>query len=295
MTRMAHRLIGLTAQTMIHAGSGSADDVLDLPIQREAHNDWPCIYGSSMKGALRANAEAQGLDQALVRAVFGPDTANASTHAGSLLVSDARLLLLPVRSLTGHFRRVTCPAALKRLCRDLERLGLLATLPVAPEPAPGEALVAETSGGASDLYLEEFRFDETQYALDAWVSLLSQLCGEDYRAEIARQLTVVDDDSFRHLCRSAMPVLPHVRLDNESKTVVDGALWYEECLAPETVLYVCLATQPSRYEDLPLSADGLLEELVEAMFLRNAWLQVGGNETVGMGWFRVRLVDGSDA
>jgi CRISPR-associated protein Cmr4 len=93
-------LLGLWAETSIHAGAGSSVESIDLPIQREAHSGWPCVYGSAVKGALRARAEDKfGKNNDSVRYVFGPDTDNASEHAGALLVGDARLLLLPVRSL----------------------------------------------------------------------------------------------------------------------------------------------------------------------------------------------------
>jgi len=105
-------IIGLWAETSLHAGAGGSVEGIDLPIQREAHSDWPCVFGTSVKGALRAKAEDKlGKDNASIRYVFGPDSGeNASEHAGALLVSDARLLLLPVRSLTSHFKWVTCPA-----------------------------------------------------------------------------------------------------------------------------------------------------------------------------------------
>lgn len=290
MSQLSHRLLGLTAQTPLHAGSGSADDVIDLPIQREAHSDWPCVFGSSVKGALRAHAEGNGLDAKLAQAVFGPDTANASVHAGSLLVSDARLALLPVRSLTSHFRWVTCPSLLRRLGRDLQRLGLVEVLPAVPEVESEQALVAKSQSGGDELYLEEFRFSQALGELDGWVSVLEQLCGQDYRPELKQQLTLIDDDSFRHLCRSALPMQPHIRLDSETKTVAAGALWYEENLSPETVLYVCLSAQPSRYEAIDKSADALMSELLDGLFIERPWLQVGGNETVGMGWCRVEVV-----
>ena len=124
MTAIAHQIVGLTCETPMHAGGGSKEEVIDLPIQKEAHSNWPCVYGSSMKGALRARAETQvNMSTNLITQAFGPDTLNASEHAGALLVSDARLLLLPVRSLTSHFKLVTCPALLTRLVGDLARTG----------------------------------------------------------------------------------------------------------------------------------------------------------------------------
>ncbi|WP_404296455.1 type III-B CRISPR module RAMP protein Cmr4 [Halomonas sp.] len=290
MTLSTHRLLGLTTQTSLHAGSGSADEVIDLPIQREAHTDWPCVFGSSVKGALRARTEQSTLDSQLCQAIFGPDTGNASEHAGSLLVSDARLILLPVRSLTSHFRWVTCPALLRRLRRDLERLGLVSQLPEAPEVADGQALVTQATSGGSELYLEEYRFTQQTSELGDWLSLLEGVCGSTYSRELKQQLTVVDDDSFRHLCRSAMPVQPHIRLNNDTKTVANGALWYEENLPPETVLYVCLTAQPSRLKSIDLAPAALVDTLLNGLFIERPWLQLGGNETVGMGWCRVEVV-----
>ena len=290
VSRPAHCLLGLTAQTSIHAGSGSADEVIDLPIQREAHSDWPCVFGSSVKGALRALAEQSTLIPEHQQAIFGPGTANASAHAGSLLVSDARLALLPVRSLTSHFRWVTCPSLLRRLGRDLQRMGLLAQLPEVPEVATEQVLVAQGPQGGSELYLEEFRFEQQVTDLDAWLALLAPLCGDSYRSELQQQLTVVDDDSFRHLCRSALPVQPHIRLDNDTKTVESGALWYEENLAPDSVLYVCLSAQRSRLDSVSLAPDELLDTLAGTLFVERPWLQLGGNETVGMGWCRIEVI-----
>lgn len=114
---MNSALLGLLAETPIHPGCGRSMGVVDLPVAREAATDYPLIAGSSLKGALRDKAEAVSKDQVEKR--FGrPD------QAGDLLVADARLLLLPVRSLTGAYRWLTCPHILERFRRDLARAGL---------------------------------------------------------------------------------------------------------------------------------------------------------------------------
>lgn len=297
MAAMAHRLIGLMTQTPLHAGAGSATEVIDLPIQREAHTDWPCVYGSSMKGALRAAAETHGgLDNNRITTLFGPDTANASEHAGNLLVSDARLLLLPVRSLTGHYRWVTCPALLRRCLRDAQRCGHVLNAPALPTVGEGEALVARAVANQA-LYLEEFSFtprvDDT---LSTLAELIAVLVEADREEEIVSQLTLVDDDSFRHLCRSAIPVQPHIRIKNDTKTVADGALWYEENISPDTLFYWTLTAQPSRNTKDEEAPDAMLGDLLGTLFpMGQAWLQVGGNETVGMGWCQVKEVrDGQE-
>ncbi|MDA3875683.1 MAG: type III-B CRISPR module RAMP protein Cmr4 [Halothiobacillus sp.] len=144
--QQANVILGLLAQTSIHAGIGSTTGVIDLPIQREGHNGWPCVFGSAMKGALRARAEAQCEENdKSVKLVFGPgpDADKASEHAGALLVSDARLLLLPVRSLTSQFKWVTCPAALKRYHADAERFGVSVPEFDLPDIKAEEAIVPQ--------------------------------------------------------------------------------------------------------------------------------------------------------
>lgn len=79
-------LLGLLAETSIHAGAGQSGGVIDLPIQREAHTGWPVVYGSAVKGALRALAEEN--NALWLKIVFGPDTNNASEHADRAQLAD---------------------------------------------------------------------------------------------------------------------------------------------------------------------------------------------------------------
>ena len=50
-------ILSLYAISPCHVGSGSSVGVVDLPIQRERHTNWPVIQASGMKGALRAHFE----------------------------------------------------------------------------------------------------------------------------------------------------------------------------------------------------------------------------------------------
>lgn len=295
MTAIAHQIVGLTCETPMHAGGGSKEEVIDLPIQKEAHSNWPCVYGSSMKGALRARAETQvNMSTNLIAQAFGPDTLNASEHAGALLISDARLLLLPVRSLTSHFKLVTCPALLTRLVSDLARTGNATRLDV---PALEDAMaIGLDCQGRSEIYLEEFRFGLSDWSqADGWLDLILSLVAsvpgisrDTQKAELQKQLVVVDNDSFRHLCQAALPVLPHIAIDSETKTVRNGALWYEENLPAETVLYTVLGCQPSRKQNHAATGGDLLRDVVGQLF-NHPYIQIGGNETTGMGWCRVAL------
>ena len=286
-------LIGLWAHASIHAGAGSSVDGVDLPIQREGHSDWPCVFGSSVKGALRAKAEdTLGKEGAKsIALVFGPDSNsdNASEHAGALLVSDAKLLLLPVRSLTSHFKWVTCPALLQRLVRDAQRLGVKSIQDITlSDIADDVALVAGQN--TADLFLEEYRFKAQSHDLSGLIEVINQLTGIAV-TDLTEQLVIVSNNQFNYLAKYATPVTPHIAIDNDKKTVKPGALWYEETLPPETVLYFALSAQRARAKDSTLQAEQILACVTQELFGDSPYLQLGGNETVGMGWCKVTLVE----
>ena len=291
MTATTSSLLGLMAETAIHAGASGSSGVVDLPIMREHHTGWPVVFGSAVKGAFRASAEAR-MDPEDVFALFGPDTGNASDHAGALLISDARLMLLPVRSLTSQYRLVTCPDLLRRWRRDCERAGLSAPTPTIPDPEESRALVSDP-GKHQQLFLEEYVFDLEQADLGDWVGVLAGLSGRS-EAEISEKLTVVSNDQFAHLCQAAIPVQPHVAIDNATKTVRDGALWYEESLPPETLLYTLVSAQRSRRDSHSLSAEDVLASLEDGLIGAHPYVQLGGNETTGMGWCRIESFGGGD-
>src|SRR5437879_1083059 len=100
-TQTASAVLFLHAQTALHPGSGTALGVVDLPVQRERHTQWPLVPGSALKGILRdrcrersrtngATRKAADEDGNLVTA-FGPPTSRADEHAGALSVTDARI------------------------------------------------------------------------------------------------------------------------------------------------------------------------------------------------------------
>ena len=69
-------------------------------------------------------------------------------------------------------------------------------------------------------------------------------------------------------------------LDPDRKTSEN--LWYEETLPADSVFYALLAERQQR--------DALRR--VAGLFDGHAYLQVGGNETVGMGWLAVTFLPG---
>lgn len=280
-------ILGLVAQTSIHAGTGQNTGVIDLPIQREGHNGWPCVFGSAIKGAMRANAE-QHYDKNSINVIFGPETDQAGDYASAIMISDARLVLFPVRSLSSQFKWVTCPAALERLNLDRQRFGFDKISLDALSLSKMQAITHSTqpSPSTESLYLEEYRFDLIEQNLDKVLQLLKPLLSSDYtQTQLDQQLVIVSNDDFSYLVQHATPVNAHIAIEPETKTVRTGALWYEETLPPETVLYVGIMAVNARHPDClaEWQAKRVLNVLL-SMFEESPWLQIGGNATVGMGW-----------
>lgn len=288
-------VLGLLAETSIHAGTGQVLGAVDLPIEREAHTGWPCVYGSGVKGALRALAYHRALPDLDV--VFGPDIGNASDHAGALAVSDARLLLLPVRALDAAYRWVSCPAILERFTRDLRRIGAPGSESRIPPVPRGTAVVDEKTpvdSARSGVFLEELRLEIGQADFSELIDAIGPLVGDaTARGHLTERLTLVDDVVFGDLVRSAaVPVTAHVKLKFETKTVDGGALRYQESLPPDTVLYAVLSAFDGRKQKGSLTANKVLAAITSTLLGEQPYLQVGGNETVGMGWCRVASVAG---
>ena len=146
---MRAKIVGLLAETPIHPGSGQDTGFVDLPVARESATDYPVIVGSSLKGALRDRARQENLDD--IEKIFGKHD-----NAGQLLVGDARLLLLPIRSLTRSYCWVTCPHLLERLRRDLGRAGSSDQKVSNPSVQQGSFLGLGEKD--KELYLEERQF-----------------------------------------------------------------------------------------------------------------------------------------
>lgn len=269
---MNTKLLGLLAETSIHPGTGQSAGVVDLPVAREAATDYPVVPGSSLKGALLGLARRKALPD--LKRIFGEQE-----NAGALLVSDARLLLLPVRSLQSAYKWVTCPHLLERFARDSQRGGLLATLPKC-EVKEGSYLGANEG----DLFLEERQFSQTSALPTGLVEALDSLipgtaAHDSTRDRLAAQLVVLNNDDFTWFARHGLAVQARNVLDGDKKTSKN--LWYEETIPPDALFYTLLAERNA----------GALDAIT-GLFHDHPYLQVGGNETVGMGWFAVSLPAG---
>lgn len=328
------RLLYLYVETPLHAGAGSGLGPVDLPIQRERATSYPIVQASGLKGALREMAESKVAklpdqadnekalkadESARFYAAFGPNTDRADEHAGAVAPNDARILLFPVRSLKGVYAWTTCLDVLQRWRREAETAGIgnLPALPVTPPVVLSDGTVqclASGNGAVMDdglVVLEEFAY-KRQADANNTVKLLAQWLAENalpypkesyWARQLVDKLVILPDDHFRDFALHATEVLTRVRLEPDSKTVASGALWTEEHLPPDTLMYAPVrATRlrtpkektPAAWANGKLSPDAQADEVLKWVSDKvQKRLQLGGDETVGRGIVSLRWTGGN--
>jgi CRISPR-associated protein Cmr4 len=287
----------LHALSALHVGVGQAVGSVDLPIARCRATNLPLVPGSAIKGVLRDEFQAD--EQHLL---FGPEsiTDAESAHAAALAFGDAHLLVFPVRSMAGIVAFVSCPFVLERYANDLRRTGKN-DLPQIPEPGAKVLVTNETVLKLSGdrIVLEDLDFSFTPGA-DKWAEYLAkaiypqasinstdqnQKSQDKARMHFQKRFLILNDDDFAFLAETATEVRARIRIDDDRGVVQKGALWYEENLPAESVLWGMMAASPSRMKSKALDAEAVWT-LFKKQIQGERLLQIGGKATVGRGLVR---------
>lgn len=327
-------LLFLYTETPLHAGSGAALGVIDLPIQRERMTGHPLVQGSGIKGALREAFSPRGplqTDKPMWLQLFGPELDDTrkieddtrtiddakqearEDFAGAISVQDARVLLLPIRSLWSGFAWVTCPLVLERLARDMAGLGLGSPAwheplqQAAKELGSDHVVVGENASvvGRGFVVLEGHEYPAKPNkafvdALATWLAAQAIPKGgpkdeyQYFRNGLTKRLVLLNDTEFGHWANAGMEVVTRIAIDPQTGTVKKGALWSEECLPAESVLWAPMYFSDGKKprEDKTrapeFSADKLLEYVEK--HLQGKRIRLGGDRTVGRGIVATRVM-----
>ena len=296
---MKARLFHLHALSALHCGTGQSVGVVDLPIARARATNLPLVPGSSIRGVLRDDLTSgpgsrhTGVDKRLVATLFGPEkiTENSNAFAGALAVGDGHLLCLPVRALAGILCYVTSPFILTRYARDREMAGL--TSPKVPTlTQTSNALVGAGSANARNntLILEDLDLSSREDdSATQWAKVIAEHVhpqDDGARADLCARFAIVHNDVMSHLSEMATEIRARIAINDETGVVKKGALWYEENLPAEAVLWGVYAVSESRNrqgeEKDERGADELAKLLPDGLLL-----QLGGKAGVGRGLVRL--------
>ncbi len=266
-------MIGMLAETPVHVGAGQSSGFVDLPVARESITSYPMIPSTGLKGSFREILRGSGDEHQ----IFGKE--GDEGHAGGIVFSEGRLLLLPVRSLTSSYKWVTCPHIIERLKRDKSRTsendeGVSAVKK--PEISHNKAL-----GKYSDrnkIFLEEREFEILGSVNDEIIDLLKEFIpNKDAANRLEEQLVILHDSDFKWFAQYGLAVNARNVLDKNTKASKN--LWYEEVIPSDSVFYTIAMERK----------DGCLEK-IQRKIEEKPYIQLGGNETVGQGWFNIKKV-----
>ncbi len=288
---MKSKLTFIHALSPLHAGTGQGVGVIDLPIAREKATNIPYLPGSSVKGTVRDEFNGD----ANQNQIFGPEDAS---FAGAIQFTDQTLLCLPVRSLAGTFAYVTSPYILKRLKRDANLL-----FPIPVIPGDKKCVVAsdilKVIPTESEICLEDLDLQANTDKDTDWANDLKSKIFTDptWQSHFADRFCIVSDNVFSFLLNTATEVTARIKLQDDTKTTQQGALWYEESLPTESILFGLVLAFPNektkKSDGTKFTPTEILDE-VEKKLKKNGSpkpLQFGGSATVGRGLCQVKLVD----
>ncbi len=324
----------LICETPLHAGTGNDLGVIDLPIQRERHTSFPKIEGSSLKGCLREAFETKftlDVDRMKIHLAFGFDdkTPNESDAVkehfvsdkqfqGALGFTDARLLLFPVKSMKGVFAWITCERVLEQFKKDfsLTDFKYEERIPEANTVPWGSDLFVS----GNNIVLEEYRFQVVKdkdaegitSKLALWLATQLFDQGSYWYGHLSKNLVVLTNDDYTDFVNLSTEVLTRTKINNETGTVQDGALFTEEYLPAESVLYSLVLFSPlfhtvekiepfmqyikQQQHSVSEAEEKIVrDETKEVKAVRQFFeevlpvVQIGGNATLGKGLVRTIL------
>lgn len=272
---------------------------------------------------------AFGYDDAGVNQQIKAHFVDYNQFQSAIGFTDARLFLFPVKSMRGVFAWITCPKVLEQFRLDLS----LNTVSVpdgklkdilknnVPEINSGESLVSgsnlivnaqETDDTKKKIVLEEYSFevkkDTTDYSknlADALAELLFKKPADEgsqdtyayWRNHMTSALVILHNDDFTDFVNLSTEVITRTKIDNEKGTVEDRALFTEEYLPAESILYSLVFSGPvflpakkkqlftntespsNSDEETKLVTDFFIDKLPDV-------IQTGGNATLGKGLLR---------
>ncbi|MCW6667505.1 type III-B CRISPR module RAMP protein Cmr4 [Aerococcaceae bacterium NML190938] len=269
---MKGSLFILECLTNLHVGSGSFNyDIVDNQVERDVITNYPTIYSSSLKGAMREHFRRERIAKSQIEAVFGGEykithksegrVPNESV-AGKVKFFDCKLLALPVRSSKGRYPyyMVTTKEMLEEFCLWAQ-LMTEEVLNLCVE----EKIYFIGNENVEEVGLEYL--EEAGNVTKLEVSVLNGIFSHQ-ESILKKGLFVLPQEKFNEL---SLPIRARNCLGN-SKSI---NLWYEEHVPYKSLFYTSFMANGEKDSE---EAHNTLTALLE-----NNIVQVGGNASIGFG------------
>lgn len=236
--------------------------------------------------------------------------------SGCIAFTDARLLLFPVKSLHGVFAWITCPRVINKFISDYKLQNK--DLPFVFNEDKG-LKTDRVPSSSRDLFdaenrirLEEFIFsnikpEDKDSNLDNFANWIAEKVfanhGQYWKNKAKTDIVILKDEDFRDFINISTEVITRTKIDNVTGTVQTGALFTEEYLPSESVMYAIAAysdefrkPKDDDEDDADLDTAPIMQVNAVQQFLKdglqanNNVIQLGGNATLGKGIIRTVLL-----
>lgn len=315
--------------TPTHVGSGSDIGIVDLPIQREGHTQFPKFEASSLKGALRQRFESISIsddDKVKVHLVFGYDRPQDDKtfrdafelkydkeYMGALGITDARLLFFPVKSMKGVYALITSQGVLEKFAAELDMCkddfsdaakqsyeSLQTEINKFNLTTDGKCYAVSNKLVSNiEIILEEYVFENETAGDVPNLAVISEAIKSLTGVDVSKHLVILQDDDFRDFTELSTEVITRIKIKNSTGVVESGALFTEEYLPTQSILYSLILASPI-FQTKPHPFDSskvtipqekaVLDFFEKGLEKAKNTLQIGGNTTLGKGIVNINLL-----
>lgn len=281
-----YKILILAALTPIHVGEGRGEGVVDLVVQKDPIFEIPKPRGTSIKGSIKNMLRNLGEK---VEDILGSDPERTPTIPGKVMILDAKLLLFPVRSSQGLFNYVTSTWTIQEL-NSLAKI-VDVELPIIDEDSKVIYATKKFKEGIIYFFNGELSYE---IKIDNKVDKLAQRLKEKLRGILSPYLLsridyllLANHEVFAEIVNAGLIRVARIRIDPTTKTVEEGALFYQELVPEYSVFYSYILKTPRAKQNI----DNIMKKLCHQITV------IGGDETVGRGLVKLGLLDveGGDA
>lgn len=264
--------------TNLHMGSGDINfNIVDNEVQRDPVTNYPSMFSSGIKGALREHIE--NINNTIVTDIFGSDNKNSNEHGkekstpGNLKFLSGNLLYMPVRAAKGSM--VYYLVTSKELLRQFGTMYMAIT---GKEIEVGfmDEVTNLDEKTAYAVKQEEIKVENHSYKIkdripENILKILQEVAEED-----KEKILILPDKDLQTV---TLPILARNKLDNGKSE----SLWYEEVVPHEAVFYFSVLSNGTKKGDESLIQ---FDEEIE----KSSLIQFGGNATVGYGLTKLKKI-----
>ena len=260
----------ITCKTNMHAGSGSADQgVIDNLVQRDHTEKIPCIYASSLKGALREYFEdCVNADNDVVKDIFGGK--GSDVGKGNVIFHDALLLSIPLRSNREAFFNATCPLLIERM------INFMGTFGIKNDKLEHFLKIIKNAGEKPFI----FNYSKNDLQVE-WFEQFEFMKDDKMSGLLGDKFIVTSNDDFKLLVEDYnLPVIARNQLENG----VSKNLFYEQIMPRETQFFFII-NQYVEHNGGYNAIDGFKKQMIAS--INELPVQIGANASIGYGYCNI--------